>query len=83
MFLTILGFTAAICTTVSFLPQVIKTWKTKKTKDLSLPMYLILETGAILWFTYGLFLKDPAIFVTNGVIFFLALSLIFLKIKHG
>ena len=80
---TLLGAIAAVLTTGAFLPQVIKAWKTKETKDLSLPMYLILLTGIILWFIYGFIKKDAAIMGANGVTGILAFSILYLKIKHG
>ena len=46
---TLLGLVAATCTTISFLPQALKTIKTKNTKDLSLGMYTVLTTGVLLW----------------------------------
>ncbi|MCH2655248.1 MAG: PQ-loop domain-containing transporter, partial [Flavobacteriales bacterium] len=50
----LIGFIAAVCTTFAFLPQVIKVWKTKQTKDLSLRMYTIMLIGIFLCFGYGL-----------------------------
>lgn len=83
MDLSFIGYVAAICSTTAFLPQVIKTWKTKQTKDISLPMYIILVAGTILWFVYGILLKDTAIYLANGVILILASSILYLKIKNG
>jgi MtN3 and saliva related transmembrane protein len=51
--LTFLGLTAAFCSTVAFLPQVVKTWKSRSTADISLSMYLVLVLGIILWLAYG------------------------------
>jgi MtN3 and saliva related transmembrane protein len=65
--LTFLGFIAAACTTASFLPQVIKTIKTKHTKDISLGMYSLITVGIILWFVYGLIRKDPPVIIANAV----------------
>jgi len=80
---SVLGYIAAICTTASFLPQALKTYKTKHTKDISLPMYLILIMGVSMWFAYGFFLKDAAIMGANFITFFLALPILVLKIKNG
>ena len=79
---TLIGTIAAILTTSSFLPQVIKTWKTKSAKDISLKMYIILCTGVLLWFVYGLLLSDLPIIIANAVAFLFTLSVIFLKIKY-
>lgn len=80
---TIIGLAAATLTTVSFLPQALQTFKTKKTKDLSLPMYSALTAGVFLWFIYGLYLGSLPIILANAVTFVLASCILFLKIKHG
>lgn len=66
--IAVLGFVASGVTMVSFLPQVIKTWRSGSSKDLSLGMYLLLTTGAALWMTYGLLIDDLPVIVTNGVL---------------
>ena len=81
--ITIIGLLAAACTTIAFLPQVIKTVKTKKTKDISLLMYIILTTGILLWVVYGLLTIDLPIILANSITFVLALIVLMLKIIHG
>lgn len=81
--ITILGLIAASLTTISFLPQAIKTIKTKHTKDLSLPMYIIVTLGVCLWLIYGLIIKDPPLIIGNIITFILTVIILFLKIKHG
>jgi len=81
--ITIIGLTAGTCTTLSFLPQVIKSWRTRKTKDISFIMYSILGIGVILWLIYGLLIKDIPIIVANAVAVFLVSSILFLKVKYG
>ncbi len=83
MNVTIIGFIAALCTTTSFLPQAYKTLKTKKTKDISLPTYLILSFGVFLWTIYGFYIKDMPIFVANGLTLLFVLPILFTKIQHG
>jgi len=76
----IIGFIAAVCTTFAFLPQVIKVWKTKQTKDLSLRMYTIMFIGICLWFVYGLIINSLSIILANivtGVLVFTILVYIF------
>jgi len=80
---TILGLIAASLTTVSFLPQVIKTWKTKKTKDISLPMYLTFTIGVFLWLIYGLFIMSMPIIYANIITLALSSCILILKIRHG
>jgi MtN3 and saliva related transmembrane protein len=74
-FWTIIGFTAAVLTMLSFVPQIIKTFKIKSAKDLSLVTLLQLSLGVSLWIVYGLHLKNPVIILANS---FTLLSLIIL-----
>jgi len=83
MIITFIGYIAGILNTACFLPQVIKSWKTRHTKDLSLPMYLLNATGGLLWLIYGIATEQSPIFIANGVALTLVLSIVFLKIRHG
>ncbi len=78
-----IGLMAGMCTTASFLPQLIKTIKSKQTRDLSTGMYLTLSLGLFLWFLYGLFLGDIPLIITNGISFSFAALVLFYKFKHG
>lgn len=78
----IIGLIAAILTTAAYVPQVIKTWKTKDVESLSLSMYVVMFTGVAMWFTYGIFLNSLAIVLANIVTGILTFTLIFLKIKY-
>ena len=80
---TIIGLTAGTLTTAAFLPQVIKTFKLKETKDISLWMYIILSGGIFLWLVYGLLIKDLPIIAANSVSIVLASIILFYKIKYG
>jgi len=80
---TLIGLVAATCTTCSFLPQVIKILRTKRTKDVSLLMYTILTTGLFLWLIYGFILKDLPLILANTVSFTLSMCVLVLKIRHG
>ena len=63
----IIGLIAAVCTTFAFVPQVIKVWKTKQTKDLSLRMYSIMFLGILLWLVYGIIIDSLSIILANVV----------------
>ncbi len=78
----IIGSIAAVCTTVAFLPQTLKTIKLKHTKDLSLSMYTIFSAGVFLWFLYGLILKELPIIFANGITFIFTVIIISLIIKY-
>ena len=63
----IIGLIAAVCTTFAFIPQVMKVWKTKQTKDLSLRMYSIMFIDIILWLVYGIRIDSLSIIMANVV----------------
>ena len=80
---TLIGLIAALCTTGSLLPQVIKILRSKKTKDVSLLMYAILSAGLFLWLIYGLILKDFPLILANSISLTLSVCVLILKIRHG
>ncbi len=79
----IIGLLAAAGTTASFLPQVIKSWRTGRTQDLSLLMYSVNAGGTSLWLLYGFLIKDLPLILANGITLSLILSILFLKIRNG
>ncbi|RZN14321.1 MAG: hypothetical protein EF812_05725 [Methanosarcinales archaeon] len=80
--ITILGLVAATCTTLSFLPQAIKTIRSKHTKDLSVGMYTVLTIGVFLWFVYGIFIKDIPVILANGITLVFTATILCLIIKY-
>ena len=80
---TAIGLVGAVCTTSSFLPQVIKSWRTKQTQDLSLGMYALMTCGMVLWLVYGILRSDLALILSNAVSLALAASVLYLKLKYG
>ncbi len=60
-----LGYFAGVLTVASFLPQVVRTWRTRSTGDLSLGMFALLITAGALWITYGMFTTDWPVIATN------------------
>jgi MtN3 and saliva related transmembrane protein len=80
--ITIVGLVAALFTTVSLLPQLIKVWKTKSTKDISGGMFLFFCSGVFLWFIYGIFVNDFPIIIANSLAFIQALVILVLKAKY-
>lgn len=77
-----LGFVAGTLTTVAFLPQVIRTWRTKSAKDLSLPMLISFTTGVVCWLIYGLLIDSLPIILANGVTVLLAGTNLILKLRY-
>ena len=78
---TILGFFAGFLTTVSFLPQVVKTWKSRSTSDLSLEMLYIFSVGVMCWLIYGFLLQESPMIFWNSVTLILVLVILILKLK--
>jgi len=80
----VLGYVAGFITTLTFLPQVIKTWKEKSTKDISLAMFVIAAVNEIMWVAYGALLAPAnwVIIITNAVILVMSLTMIWLKFKY-
>ncbi len=83
MVLEIMGYVAGALTTVSFLPQVLKAWKSKSTKDVSLSMFVLFTLGVFLWLVYGISLGDMPIIIANLITLVLALSILVMKLKYG
>lgn len=77
-----IGLSAAALTTIAFLPQVIRSWRTRDTRAISLPMYSIFTVGIALWLIYGILLRDLPITLANGVTLLLALTVLVLKIRY-
>jgi MtN3 and saliva related transmembrane protein len=78
---TLIGAAAAFCTTVSYIPQLQKCWRTGETGDLSLKMLLLLATGLGLWLAYGLMRADAIIMIANAVSLALLGGIMFFKIR--
>ena len=79
--ITFIGYLAAICTTCSFIPQVIHTIRTKDTSSISLAMYSIFVTGVLLWLIYGLSINNLPIIVANTITLLLSSLILILKIR--
>ncbi|MBW2975664.1 SemiSWEET transporter [Candidatus Woesearchaeota archaeon] len=80
---TILGLLAGTLTTVSFIPQVIKSFKMKETRDISLLMYIILCIGVLSWLIYGILIKDIPVIAANGAALILTAMILISKIRYG
>jgi MtN3 and saliva related transmembrane protein len=78
---TLLGFFAGFLTTVSFLPQVVKTWKSRSASDLSLGMISIFSVGVMCWLIYGFLLQESPMIFWNSVTLILVLVILILKLK--
>ena len=80
--INLIGFFAAFCTTIAFLPQAIKVYKSKSTKDISLWMFFIFTTGVFSWLSYGILTSDLPIIFANSVTLLLSIFILIYKIKY-
>jgi len=81
--ITLLGLSAAIIGTITYFPQLLKVLKTKQTKDISLPTYLLLDTVTAMWLVYGVLTKDIPLTLNGTLVLTCVLIITFLKIKYG
>ena len=79
----LLGFAAATLTTGAFVPQAIKTIRSRNTSGISLMMYLVFTVGTALWLLYGMRLGSWPMIVANTVSFGLAATILSLKLRYG
>ena len=77
-----IGFFAAFCTTISFLPQAIKVYKSRSTKDISLYMFLIFTIGTSCWLIYGVIISSVPIILANALTLVLSIFILVYKIKY-
>jgi MtN3 and saliva related transmembrane protein len=77
----LIGYIAAFLTTLSFLPQVIKTLKTRDTSGISLLMYSMFVLGVALWLIYGMLIGNRVIVIANSITFFLSGTVLFVKLR--
>ncbi|MDO8410597.1 MAG: SemiSWEET transporter [Phenylobacterium sp.] len=75
----VVGFCAGLCSMVSFTPQLIKTWRERDARSISLRMYVVTVTGFSLWVTYGVMIGSWPVMLTNSVC--LVLSALILAMK--
>jgi MtN3 and saliva related transmembrane protein len=78
-----IGFAAAICTSAAYLPQVIRVWKTRRTQDVSLGMFLVMTVGLLCWETYGWLIHDWPVIICNALALVMTSIILIFKFKHG
>ena len=82
-FVDILGYTAGFITSLTFLPQVIKTWKERSARDISLMMFIIAAVNEAMWIVYGILLNNMVIILTNVTVLTMALIMIYFKLRYN
>ncbi|MDE2090064.1 MAG: SemiSWEET family sugar transporter [Gammaproteobacteria bacterium] len=79
---TLFGLIAGTLTTVAFVPQVVKIWKTKSTDDISLGTFFIFSLGVFFWLVYGLMIGALPVILANAATLVLAVAIIILKLRY-
>jgi MtN3 and saliva related transmembrane protein len=79
----IIGYAAGILVIVSLIPQMVKSWKTKSTKDISLLRYIIYVFGITLWLIYAFLLKNGPMLFSNTIAILFAGSILYMKLRYG
>lgn len=77
------GYLAAAMTTLAFVPQAVKTIRTRDTRSISLGMYIVFTAGIAMWLVYGIALNSVPMILANIVTFLLSATILGLKLKHG
>lgn len=77
-----IGSGAAACTTISFLPQLIRVWRRKSASDISLVMFLLFSLGLVLWLIYGIGIHSAPVIAANIVTLTLAVAILALKVRY-
>jgi MtN3 and saliva related transmembrane protein len=78
----LVGYIAGALTTLSFVPQVIRAWNLKETRDLSFAMLILFALGVLLWTLYGIWTGSMPVIAANTITFVLILVLLWMKIKY-
>lgn len=78
----LIGSGAAICTTISFVPQLIRVYRLKSAHEISLIMFLVFSFGVFLWLLYGIFIRSFPVILANGFTLSLSLAILMLKISY-
>lgn len=79
----LIGTLAALLSTISFVPQVVKVWRTRSARDLSLIMYLMFWVGIFLWLLFGLMIGSISVITGNLVTLCLASTILYFKLRYG
>jgi MtN3 and saliva related transmembrane protein len=76
-----IGYVAGTITTLAFVPQVVRSWRTRSTRDLSLTWLVAFASGVSLWLLYGILLREPPIIAANAVTLALAAILLWIRVR--
>jgi MtN3 and saliva related transmembrane protein len=78
----LIGYVAGMCTTVSFVPQLLRVLRLKSAREISLGMFLLFSFGCLLWLLYGVLVRSIPIMLWNAITFLLAMCILGLKLRY-
>ena len=79
----VMGLTGSVLSSITFIPQVYQTWKTKSVGDLNLVMMFIVFLSTVIWLVYGIGKSLRPVIIANGIICFLSILLIYFKLRFS
>ncbi|MEO6547345.1 MAG: SemiSWEET family transporter [Ferruginibacter sp.] len=79
----VVGLSGSVLSSITFMPQVYQTWKTKSVEDLNLAMMMIVFLSTVIWLVYGVGKQLRPVIICNGIICFLSLLLIYFKLRFA
>lgn len=77
---TLIGYPAAVCTTIAFVPQLLRVWQRRTARDISLSMFLVFSIGELFWLLYGIIIHSLPVILANAITLLLALAILTLKL---
>ena len=80
---TLLGYSAGLLTTIAFIPQCARIWKTRSARDVSLPAFATFTVGVMLWTAYGILMREVPMILWNSVTLVISAAILGMKIRFG
>ena len=77
----LVGMIAGCLTTLAYVPQVVKVWRSRSARDISLGMFLLMNAGILLWLVYGLLIGSPGLIAANGITLGLTVAVLVAKLR--
>jgi MtN3 and saliva related transmembrane protein len=78
-----IGMAAAVCTTFSLVPQLVRVWRLRSAREISLTMFLVFSLGVVLWLVYGICIRSAPVILANVATLGLSLAILALKVRFG
>jgi MtN3 and saliva related transmembrane protein len=80
--INLIGSAAAVCTTIAFVPQLVRVYRRKTARDISLAMFMVFSVGELLWLLYGIYIHSLPVILANSVTLALCLAILSLKLHY-